>query len=628
MEYLRTALYVYDKPSKYAALLDENEFGTICKQVGLDDFLSAPHDYKSYSDHLLVACSAENLHLILQEAVKYDFSLGILPDPKQKKLIRAYDYSTNYKENIELSLRDDLKSVDLIYCNGEYCHIKVRFGDTPLIDSVNQGDGFFENLVKGIQQFFKFKLFAYDIKTANDREINTAASGLIITNHVPEGIFVNRSLFDTSMRDGQMGMVIVSPFSILKYFKFLASILRFSTKSKKLPDAISFVKSEKITISNENIPVVLDGVKQIVSPVVCEIKKDALRFNAPESFWQKNEKHSNEKEVAKVANLPDEKERTKYLEKRLTFFGVASTERFKELFQILRDDAKLNSQYLVLMFLSTVIAAIGLFANSAAVVIGAMVLAPLMTPIVAFAMGLLRGENEMLENALYKIGIGVLIAISASALMAVLLPQVELTGELKARINPTLLDLGVAVFSGIAAAYSKTHRSIRESLAGVAIAVALVPPLATAGIGLGRGEFYVFYGAFLLFFTNLIGIALAASVTFYFQGFSNAVKNKKSFIVVSLLLAIVSYPLYLSYTQMLHRYTLNKALSQERFLIDDKYIIIRKATVVHKGDVNVVRLKIMLRDTLNRKELELLKKKIQNISNKKIYLQIETEYIL
>jgi len=629
LTYIKNALFIYDdEKSDYLFLVEDNEFGTLCKKVRLETFLQNPQNYTLYAEHILSSCSNENLHTLLQVAVEYEYSLAFLPSSKQKSLIRTYALSSKPKENLELALRAESKPVDLIFCDGEFWHIKVHLGDTPLIQSVNTNNSLLTNLFKGIKQFFKLRLFAYDIVTASEKEIKTAASGLLIVNHVQEKGLLKSLFADSSMREGKLSMIIVSPFSIIEYVFFLFSILRFSSSSKKLPTGISFVKSEKLSISTSNIPVSLDDIKEIRTPIECEIQKEKLCINAGDAFWENNPKVITDKEVMKTSTLPDEKERAKYLKSHLPFFGVASKERFRELFQILRDDAKTNTHFIVLMFLSTMLAAIGLFANSAAVVIGAMVLAPLMTPIVAFSMGLLRGENEMLRNALIKIFWGIVVALSASSFMALLLPQMELTGELKARINPTLLDLGVAIFSGVAAAYSKSHKSLRESLAGVAIAVALVPPLATAGIGLGRGEFYVFYGAFLLFFTNLVGISLAATISFQFLGFSNAVKSKKSLLAVSMVLAIVSYPLYLSYTEILDKYQLNTLLVQNRYLVDDKYIIIKRANILHKEDVDVIRLKILVRESLNRKELEMLKKKIQQRAKRKIYLQIETEYIL
>lgn len=629
MEYIQNALHIYDdENSEYLSLVEENEFACLCKQVPLELFLKQPQKYLMYAQHILSSCSDENLHLLLQEAVKYKYSLAFLPSAKQKKLMHTYALSSKLKDNVEIALRNETEAVDLILCEGEYWHLKVHLGSTPLIQSVSAKHSVLRDLWQGIRQFFKLKLFSYDIKTANNKEIKTAASGLLIVNHVQEKGLLKSLFSDSSMREGRLSMIIVSPVSIIEYFFFLFSILRFTSSSKKLPTGISLVKSEKLSISTSDIPVILDDIKELQSPIECEIQKEKLRINAGEAFWDNNPKLSEEKEVMKTATLPDEKERVKYITNHLPFFAVASTERFKELFQILREDAKTNTQYIMLMFLSTMIAAIGLFADSAAVVIGAMVLAPLMTPIVAFSMGLLRGEDEMLRNALFKISWGIVVALSASALTSIILPQVELTGELKARINPTLLDLGVAIFSGIAAAYSKSHKSLRESLAGVAIAVALVPPLATAGIGLGRGEMYVFYGAFLLFFTNLVGISLAATISFQFLGFSNAVKSKKSLIAVGLILVLVSYPLSLSYNEILHKYKLNTFLEKNRFLLDDKYIIIKKVRVVHKTDVDIIHLQLMLRESLNRKELELLKKKIQKRYDKKVYLRVETEYIL
>ncbi|ORU94895.1 MAG: hypothetical protein A6F70_10200 [Cycloclasticus sp. symbiont of Bathymodiolus heckerae] len=107
-----------------------------------------------------------------------------------------------------------------------------------------------------------------------------------------------------------------------------------------------------------------------------------------------------------------------------------------------------------------------------------------------------------------------MLALLASALITQLFPYKMMTDEMSARLSPSLLDLAVAIVSGVAGAYSKSYREIIQSLAGVAIAVALVPPLAVAGIGIGRLDMTFFLQAFLLFSTNLIGITLAATFTF------------------------------------------------------------------------------------------------------------------
>ncbi len=115
------------------------------------------------------------------------------------------------------------------------------------------------------------------------------------------------------------------------------------------------------------------------------------------------------------------------------------------------------------------------------------------------------------------------------------------------------MDLAVAIFAGFAGVYTKAFREILQSFAGVAIAVALVPPLAVAGTGLGRLYFYFFSQALLLFSTNLVGIVLAATLAFRMLGYSAVIRDKRSVGVVTLLLALISVPLYFSYGDIVHK---------------------------------------------------------------------------
>ena len=148
------------------------------------------------------------------------------------------------------------------------------------------------------------------------------------------------------------------------------------------------------------------------------------------------------------------------------------------------------------------LATLGLYQNSAAVVIGAMLLAPLMAPIISLAMGMLRQDMKMSRQSAVKIIVGVVIALLAAALLTLVFPHKPVTAEMLARVNPTLLDLGVAIFAGIAGAYTKAYKEILQSLAGVAIAVALVPPLAVAGIGIGRLDISFLFPGFPAFFNQ------------------------------------------------------------------------------------------------------------------------------
>lgn len=181
-------------------------------------------------------------------------------------------------------------------------------------------------------------------------------------------------------------------------------------------------------------------------------------------------------------------------------------------------------RFTALIVLSASLAAFGLLADSAAVVIGAMLVAPLMTPIVAAAAAMVMARNVRLARSLVVIVFGTASAIAVGYLMAFIagtqiITATDLPGEVRARTNPGLLDLGVAITAGAAAGFILPRRSTTGALPGVGIAVALVPPLATVGITLHVGANSEAANAFLLFVTNLAAIVFSASVMLLLAGF-------------------------------------------------------------------------------------------------------------
>ena len=188
-------------------------------------------------------------------------------------------------------------------------------------------------------------------------------------------------------------------------------------------------------------------------------------------------------------------------------------------FERLQTGSRMSKDFMALIMLSTAIAALGLILDSTAVVIGAMLVAPLMTPLLGAGLGLVQGNPPMLRTCFQSIFIGFLAALIIGFVMGcVALPFTGLTGELEARGGASLLDLGVALFSGVAASYCLARPGLSSALAGVAIAAALVPPIATTGIALSFGEFYVAKGAAVLFGTNVVTIVLGAALTFFSHG--------------------------------------------------------------------------------------------------------------
>jgi uncharacterized hydrophobic protein (TIGR00271 family) len=176
----------------------------------------------------------------------------------------------------------------------------------------------------------------------------------------------------------------------------------------------------------------------------------------------------------------------------------------------------------VLMGLASVIAALGLIADSPAVVIGAMLVAPLMTPLMAFAASLTMGwTGRQLEAGLLVLlasaeSVGAAWAVSA---VVPAFRPVFLSHELLTRTQPRLLDLAIAIAAGAAGAYVTVRRRAAGALPGVAISVALVPPLAAVGVLLEIGRPHLATGALLLYATNLFAIVLSAAVVFLLTGF-------------------------------------------------------------------------------------------------------------
>lgn len=185
----------------------------------------------------------------------------------------------------------------------------------------------------------------------------------------------------------------------------------------------------------------------------------------------------------------------------------------------IRQGAILGPDFITMISLSTIIAALGLLLNSPAVIIGAMLVAPLMSPIIALALASVYGDRRLLGIAARTAFIGITLSIALGWLIGLLVSNARATPEILGRTAPNVLDLVVALAAGAAGAYALCRRKVASSLAGVAIAVALVPPLASVGILLSLMEFSLAAGAALLFATNLIAIVAAGTLVFLLLGF-------------------------------------------------------------------------------------------------------------
>ncbi len=177
-----------------------------------------------------------------------------------------------------------------------------------------------------------------------------------------------------------------------------------------------------------------------------------------------------------------------------------------------------SGAFYLMVVLSTVIAAFGLLANSTAVVIGAMLVAPLMGPIFGISFSLATGDNRLLARSAAAEAKGVLLAIGLAWLIGLVPPHPAFGTEILARTSPTVYDMAIAVASGLAGAFAMADRRVSPALPGVAIATAIVPPLAVTGLCLSALRFDLAFGSLLLFFANLLAIELTGVVYFTIVG--------------------------------------------------------------------------------------------------------------
>lgn len=194
----------------------------------------------------------------------------------------------------------------------------------------------------------------------------------------------------------------------------------------------------------------------------------------------------------------------------------------KDLAERLEAGATWRPDFVVMMALSSALAALGLLQGSTAVVIGAMLVAPLMNPLLAAGLALVQGNVRLFRSASQALAIGIAVGLAISLALSVLAPGYEPSLEIEARGNPDLLDLVIAFCSGLAAAWASARPNVASSLAGVAIAAALVPPLAVVALGLGFGRPVISGLAAVLFLTNLSAIVLGAALVFRLLGVHGA----------------------------------------------------------------------------------------------------------
>lgn len=222
--------------------------------------------------------------------------------------------------------------------------------------------------------------------------------------------------------------------------------------------------------------------------------------------------------------------------------------------ETIKEGVSIHGYNLWLLICSAVLASIGLDTSSTAVVIGAMLISPLMSPILGIGLAFGTHDHTLLLHSLKNFTAAAVLSLVASALYFAISPFAYPTSEIEARTYPTLLDVLIALFGGIAGIVSVSRAGSSIAIPGVAIATALMPPLCTAGYGLATGQWRYFAGAFYLFFINAVFISLATYWVVKYLNFPKAIfatKRQRNvyFLIYSLIAVLVTVPsVYFLYT--------------------------------------------------------------------------------
>jgi uncharacterized hydrophobic protein (TIGR00271 family) len=281
--------------------------------------------------------------------------------------------------------------------------------------------------------------------------------------------------------------------------------------------------------------------------------------------------------------------------------------------------ARADISFYILIFLSSMIAYLGLIQGSSAVIIGAMLVAPLMSPILAMAHSIVQGNLRLFRRATESTIKGVALAIGTSIALTVILPQQSPTVEILSRTQPNILDLIIALASGAAAAYAMSRKTLAAALPGVAIAAALVPPLCVVGYGLGSAQFQIANGALLLFTTNLSAIILAGAITFLLVGFrppraEYGQRMQTGIIIAVVVLIIIAIPL--GFTSVISRQKIQRVSQVESTLeaaIEELSAFVQDISVEQRGDQLLIEVTIYDFGQFDSRDLDQIRQEISDL---------------
>ena len=302
-------------------------------------------------------------------------------------------------------------------------------------------------------------------------------------------------------------------------------------------------------------------------------------------------------------------EKIKEIKKYISPFRIGE-ERQNKVYGEIKENAKGDFDFFVLTIFSAIIITLGLIVDSSAVVIGGMLLAPLVWPVLALSLAIIKGRSNLLQSSVSTLFKSTVVILLISFVLGFMSPDYALKGsEFISRTSPTIFELFIALAAGFVGAFVITYPKIGAAIAGVVVAAALVPPITVMGLSVAHGNLEMTGGAFILYLSNLIAVTFSASVLFFiskFKGPSTETgqdKRKNNIRWTLIFLIVMAIPLLLITSEAIKEKNQQNAIRQ---IIDAKFprANITSVNIENKDEVVIVDITIQHSDILTGNQID------------------------
>ena len=388
---------------------------------------------------VLLYLGDERIREVAPLALERQWLVGLLPHPDAPHAMAALGVKGNLQQVFSHYLAVPAISADVLTCNDELVFSSVVIGRVLALrpNDINRSQTNWNMVSGALRGVSKLRLAPYQLTTGKDRKVGMAALGMVAVGQTRSALVQRTFTDDFGVADGRLTVLALAPRSITSYLWFLGRLLwPQKINASHLPNSLSIIQTDHLHIdAPKGTEYLLDGKPVHTSEIDLRVLEGRLRLlPGPAMSARTEDVKTVEKETVRLNHIPLEGEAGPLLDNPLPLFSHATEAEYRELFVALRDNAKATSSYRVLMVLSVLLALAGMYANSAPVIIGAMILAPLMSPIVSLAMGLARSDSSLIRTAMRTLLVGVGWGLACAVFMAWVMPLDVTTEQMQARM--------------------------------------------------------------------------------------------------------------------------------------------------------------------------------------------------